>query len=135
MGFIRIKTFDSVIEANISKAKLEDAGVLCYLKDENIIQINPLLSNLAGGIKLMVNRRDEALARILLNTAEDAYRKKLYCNSCMSANVHFVTSSRDKRNFFSILVSLATFTYPIYLRKKYVCDDCGYESDFSDTES
>jgi len=51
-------------EAMIAKSMLDSAGIECFLGDENLVRIG--LSNLVGGIKLMVREEDAETARKLL---------------------------------------------------------------------
>jgi putative signal transducing protein len=52
--FVEIRAFDNYIYAHIVLARLQDADIICHLKDEFTITIDPLLSPALGGIKLMV---------------------------------------------------------------------------------
>lgn len=54
MKYVNIATFDTIIEANISKGRLEAEGVPCWLADEHIVQTDMLASPAIGGIKLQV---------------------------------------------------------------------------------
>jgi len=132
MKFITIKSFDNPVEANIVKAKLEDSGIPCFLKDENIVAINPLYANATGGIKLQINEKFRFLALEILGLTEQSYEQSLVCPACGSDRVHFVSSSKSLKNLFSFILSLATTTYPIFLKKVYKCDSCGKEFPIED---
>ena len=54
MAFVLIYSFDNYIKAHIAMGVLKEQGIDCWLKDENVVTIDPLLSNAVGGIKLMV---------------------------------------------------------------------------------
>ena len=54
MDFILLQSFSNYIDAHILFGRLSEAGINCWLKDENLVTINPLWANAAGGIKLMV---------------------------------------------------------------------------------
>ncbi len=48
-----------------AKAALETAGIQCFLRDDNLIRMDWFISNLLGGVKLMVRKEDaEAAAEI-----------------------------------------------------------------------
>ena len=53
-------------EAFVARAVLEDAGIRCFLRDENTVGINWLWSNVVGGMRLQVAAKDEAAAREVL---------------------------------------------------------------------
>ena len=65
--FIEIRAYDNYIYAHIVLGRLQDAGIICHLKDEFTVTIDPLLSPALGGIKIMVaesqvERAEEILA-------------------------------------------------------------------------
>ena len=55
MKMVNVATFDTIIEASISKGRLEAEGVPCWLADEHIVQTDMLASPAIGGIKLQVS--------------------------------------------------------------------------------
>ncbi|HSZ86938.1 MAG TPA: DUF2007 domain-containing protein [Puia sp.] len=70
MNFVEISSFDNYITANITLGMLQDAGINCHLKDELTITIDPLLSPMLGGIKIMVHEPQVQRAIELLNERE-----------------------------------------------------------------
>jgi molybdenum cofactor biosynthesis enzyme MoaA len=44
MEMVTLKTFDQYFSANILRSRLEAEGIICLLKDENTVTIDPLLS-------------------------------------------------------------------------------------------
>ena len=54
-------------EAFVARAVLEDAGIDCFLRDENTVGMNWLLSDAVGGMRLQVAARDEVAAREVLS--------------------------------------------------------------------
>jgi hypothetical protein len=70
MGFVILQLFDNYIDAHIVKGRLEDAGIHCWLKDENLsaLIVDPILTNaVSGGIKLMVPEEELERATAILN--------------------------------------------------------------------
>jgi len=69
MEFAVLQQFDNYIDAHIVMGRLQDAGVQCWLKDENVssIIVDPVLTNVLGGIKLMVNKEQFQQALQVLN--------------------------------------------------------------------
>src|SRR6267143_1179092 len=63
-GPIMVGRYRDSGEAMIAKSMLDSAGIECFLGDENLVRIG--LSNLVGGIKLMVREEDAETARKLL---------------------------------------------------------------------
>jgi len=70
MNFIQLRSFDNYINANIQLGMLQEEGINCYLKDEYIITIDPLLSPAIGGMKLMVYETQAQRAMKLLEDVE-----------------------------------------------------------------
>jgi hypothetical protein len=70
MNFIEVCSFDNYITANITLGMLQEAGINCHLKDEYTITIDPLLSPMLGGIKIMVYEPQVQRALELLNERE-----------------------------------------------------------------
>jgi len=45
-------------QAFVEKSVLEDAGILCFLEDGNVVRMDWLWSNGMGGIKLVVRKKE-----------------------------------------------------------------------------
>ena len=71
MLFVTVAAFDNYISAHIAKGRLEEEHIKCYLQDENINTIYPLLSGALGGIKLMVAEVQAERALEILNETAD----------------------------------------------------------------
>lgn len=65
--YVILEVFDNYIPAHIARGRLEEQGILCWLKDENTVTIDPLLSIAVGGIKLMVAEHQLERARQILS--------------------------------------------------------------------
>jgi hypothetical protein len=68
--FIPIRSYDNYIYAHIVLGRLQDSDIICHLKDEYTITIDPLLSPALGGIKLMVAESQVARALEILAEPE-----------------------------------------------------------------
>lgn len=66
-SLLAIRSYNFIHEALVDKAKLESAGINCFLKNENMQIIQPFFSQSAGGIKLMVLYADSESAIEILN--------------------------------------------------------------------
>lgn len=66
-----IATFVRPAEAVAARVALEAQGIMCFLKDENIISMDWLLGNAVGYVKLIVPASDAKRARELLDTQFD----------------------------------------------------------------
>jgi hypothetical protein len=124
METIIIKRFDNAVEANIVKGLLESNDIFCFLQDEHSVSINPLYSNALGGIKLVVNKKDEERAIALLLSVQSEYKYNHPCPRCASLDVHFITEKKNTMNWLSILMSFTWTLFPFYLKKKFECNNC-----------
>lgn len=64
---IVIRAYNFQHEAFIDKAKLDSAGIDCFLKNDNMEIIQPFFTQSADGIKLMVWQNDSVAALEILN--------------------------------------------------------------------
>ena len=69
-NFITIATFNSSMDAHLQLAILASNDIQGFLKDDNIITIDPLLSPALGGIKLQVLEKDAEQALEILKRIE-----------------------------------------------------------------
>jgi hypothetical protein len=61
-----LRKYRDMPEAMTDRMVLDGSGIECYLFDENMIRLDWLWSNLLGGLKLMVRKRDAKEAGELL---------------------------------------------------------------------
>lgn len=127
---VTLKVFDNPVDAHILRTKLESEGIPCYLFDENIIGVNPLLNMAIGGIKLNVSSADleralEILAESDIATLTDNENEAIQCPECGSTAIdNAYNDSRNLKSILSTMLSFLTFTYPIYVNKSYQCKNC-----------
>lgn len=90
-------------EAFVARVVLEDAGIECFLRDENTVGMNWLLSNAVGGMRLQVAAKDEAAAReVLTQPAPEKFETdsgeefvQPVCPRCGSADI--VANDPDRK--------------------------------------
>jgi len=139
MGLITFKTFDNAMDAHILKIKLESEGITCFLFDENIVSVNPLYSNLVGGIKLKINEEDVVLAKnIVLELEQTPYttddEQVIACPECQSTRIE--SGYKSMKSVGAVLSAIASFLlmiFPLYRKTVYKCLDCGNEFDVKKT--
>jgi len=61
-NLVLLRRFRDLPEALLAKGRLESAGVPCFLADDNMVRLDWFISNLLGGVKLMVDANDFAEA-------------------------------------------------------------------------
>lgn len=127
MEFVSIRSFDNYVSAHIAAGRLEEDGVRCWLKDENTVTIDPILTNAVGGIKLMVTASQAERATNILRVLESEHKKLTPCPKCSSLNIDLVTSPRKGSNWASVLIGFFVTGYALPVEKVYHCFDCGHE--------
>jgi hypothetical protein len=127
-----LKTYIYSHMAHLDLAKLSSEGIEAYLKDDNIVSIDPLYAHAVGGIKLMVHRQEYDKALEILNNNYYEDLKDEYpgeeisgqrkCILCGSINIY------QKSSWLGGLLFLMFFFVPVTWKKeKYICMDCSYE--------
>src|SRR5436305_15247646 len=66
-NLVLLRRFRDLPEALLAKGKLESCGALSVLVDDNMVRMDWFISNLLGGVKIMVDAEDFAEASRLLN--------------------------------------------------------------------
>jgi hypothetical protein len=125
---IVFKQFDSVIEANVAKTKLDAFDVPCFLTNENMAGLYPGQQALHFfHIRLHLFKKDaETASRILMEREDGTGQGDLACPKCNSTNVQ-----RDfpKRFSFKPLTVLAMLFFSVLMPHKKIdhCLDCDNE--------
>lgn len=132
---VTIASYDNSIQAHILKAHLEAHDLACFIFDGHMIDLNPLLNNAIGGVKVKVRGEDVEIAtEIIQELAEKPYTdendKDIVCPNCGSSKyyTHF-HSMRDAKSILAYIVSLVTLVFPIYRKQVLRCKECATEFD------
>lgn len=117
--FFILGSFEYVADVQVIKSKLESEGIPVFLRDENILNTDPLITSAIGGVKLSVYSRDKERALEIYNEirqyALDDEGRRIVCPNC-KANRSEVYYSRK---------SLLHKLFPFLEEKKYKCTNCG----------
>ncbi len=130
MNFVPIWSYDNYVPAHLAMGRLQQEGITCWLKDENTVTIDPLLSNAVGGIKLMVAEDQAKEAFALLRQLEQDHRHSYRCPHCKSPNIQAIEPPADD---ISIVSAIKRFFLGKDAREedmKYHCLNC--QQDFKD---
>lgn len=134
MDHVAVKSFDNYVSAHIAMGRMEEEGIHCWLKDENTVTIDPILTNAVGGIKLMVAASQAERARSIFRIIDNEAKAAHPCPKCNSLNVELVSTPRKASNWFSALVGLFLTSYAPKIDMVYHCFDCGHEYPFEEKE-
>jgi hypothetical protein len=126
---VPIRRFRDLPDAQLAKGSLESSGIECFLTDDNMVRMDWFISNLLGGVKLLVNREDaEAAAAILDEPTPEtldvegvgAYEQPR-CPECQSLDVNFEQLNRK------VAYTSAWLGVPIPLHTRaWTCRSCGH---------
>ena len=116
--FYTIGSFEYVADVQVIKAKLESEGIPVFLRDENTLNTDPLISSAIGGVKLQVYSSDKEKAVMIYNEirayAVDDAGNPVVCPNCRAAKSEVYYSRKG------LLYKLFPFLEP----RKYRCLNC-----------
>ena len=122
MDIIVLKRFETVIEANIARTKLDAFGIPCFLTEENVTHMtNHLLS---GGIRLHIFAEDADRARqiVLGDQLSKSDDDLIICPRCYSRKIIRNGPEAGAGKLMGAVVRVI-----LGLTRPYYCQDCGYE--------
>lgn len=116
--FYQLASFEYVADVQIVKGKLESEGIPVFLRDENTLNSDPLISNAIGGVKLQVYSKDKDRAIAIYDNirtyALDNDGKPIVCPNCKAQR------SEPYYNRKGIFYKL----FPFFEKRKYKCLNC-----------
>ena len=124
MESVIIRSFHNSIPAQITSAKLEEAGIQTYMTGEGAVSILSISNSPNGGIHLLVDKSDEEKAKQLLYEFDEAYRKAATCTKCGANDFTFIQLDHVTDTFFSIVRRIFSGKSE-HLGQYYQCTDCG----------
>lgn len=129
--FKLLRRFQYSSEAIIYQGKLESQGIEVFLRDNHVVDTNPLYSNAVGGVKLYVNAEDvnkanEILQDISLYSLDDNH-KLVQCPNCGATQTEMVTSIGSIKMLVAYVLSVLLLALPFITRHKYKCAHCKHE--------
>lgn len=117
--FYIIGAFEYVADVQIIKGKLESEGIPVFLKDENTLNSDPMISNAIGGVKLQVYSKDKERALAIYNEirayALDNDGKPIVCPNCKAQRSE---AFYGRKGIFYKL-------FPFFEKRKFKCLSCG----------
>lgn len=122
---IVFRKYDSSIDANLAKTKLDAYGIPCFLTEENLTNLYPLQNLLLFGVRLHIFRNDLQTAEHVLNE-NMGLRDDLICPVCRSENVSLGYSQKLSANVGRMFMAFLAFAL-MPPKKIYRCGDCHRE--------
>lgn len=133
MELITIKTFVYPTEAYVLQSKLESEGIECFIFDDNIIQINPMYSQIAGGVKLKVGEKHLEQAQAIMaeidpNLFVDDKGEAIKCPKCESTNLNGNLHDLSTKKGIGALIMVLVFSIlPFFEGKHFQCKSCNHK--------
>ena len=127
MKFLPVWSYDNYVAAHIAMGRLEEEGYRCWLKDENTVTIDPILTNAVGGIKLMVAEPQAKNAYLLLKQLHDDHQSIQQCPACGGNQVSEVSTPNKATNWLSAIIGFLFTSYALPIQKANHCFTCGHE--------
>lgn len=136
---ITVRRYRDLSEAIVARSLLESAGIVVYLRDENLIRLDWQISNFIGGLRLQVEDKDESAALELLAqpVPEEIHFSALAgyeqprCPVCDSLDITFEGPGRG-----AALASLYLLAIPLAPGPEtWLCATCGARWQDPDTST
>ena len=127
--FTFLRRFQYSSEAIIYQGKLESQGIEVFMRDNNIVDSNPIYSNAVGGVKMFVKTADfdkanEILGDVSLYSVDDD-NQPLKCPKCGTEQIELEPSIEGVKSFFRVVILGAVAQF--FSKYKYKCQNCKYE--------
>ncbi|MCL5246757.1 DUF2007 domain-containing protein [Cellulophaga sp. 20_2_10] len=120
--FYRLAAFEYLADTVIIKGRLESEGIEVFLKDENTVNSDPLISNAIGGIKILVLNEDKDKAIKIYNEirsyAVGDNGQPLICPNCKAEKLEGYYSGNGI--FYRL--------FPFFEKRKFRCFNCNIVS-------
>jgi predicted nucleic-acid-binding Zn-ribbon protein len=131
MKLVTIAQFDNNMDAHLLKSRIEDEEILCFLNDEYMMGVTPMLNFSLGGVRVKVREEDEARAREIMEEIENTFHiddndNIITCPNCGSTDFyHGIKSIKSAKSKFSMIIALLLSVFPFSsdsVNKCKVCD-------------
>jgi ribosomal protein S27AE len=126
---VTVMAFSTLWEAEMARSRLQAEGVPTFLKDGYTINMDWLLSNALGGVKVQVAEGELTRARQILSTPfevdvrdEGTSECLIKCPRCGNENIQYRVSGRRWTFLTWVLCGIPL----IWPRKRLFCGKCGY---------
>jgi hypothetical protein len=121
---ITIARFSTPEEAHLFRLRLASGGVEAFILDEHMVQMDWLISNAIGGVRVQIAEEDIEASRQILQDAPDDPDAAITvtCPFCES----ITTRKKELTRRLSFL-SLVVIGCPLPVAKNhYICQTCGH---------
>ncbi|MFM7431765.1 MAG: hypothetical protein ACKO1F_18000 [Flammeovirgaceae bacterium] len=117
---IVFQAFDTVMQANLAKTKLDAYGIPCFLTEENFTALYPLRNDIFPGVRLHIFEKDSLEVKNILN--DQPFETFIQCPHCNSKSWEKVMKPTNK-TLFVFLFSMFNLSRPL-IEEEYQCKNC-----------
>lgn len=118
---IVFRAYDTVVEANLAKTKLDAYGIPCFLTEEHMNNLYPIRNGIFPGTRLHIFEKDYDQVKSVLDENQDEGFIK--CPRCGSTDFHQILSGEEGSNF-TIRAILGVFSSKPII--EYKCNNCNH---------
>jgi hypothetical protein len=123
---ITFKNYDTLMEANLAKTKLDAYGIPCFLSGENLANLYPIQNPKFSGVRLHLFEKDMDQARQVLHEGMIlSDHEQAQCPRCRSTQIEFGFSKKSMSTLAIMIRSIFVALFPP--KKQYHCLDCDLE--------
>jgi DNA-directed RNA polymerase subunit RPC12/RpoP len=112
------RAYDTVVEANLAKTKLDAYGIPCFLTEEHMTNLYPMRNGIFPGARLHIFEKDGDQVKSILDDLQgEGY---IECPRCGSSDYHPVLSGEGSNLFAKAILGLFS-SKPVV---EYKCNKC-----------
>jgi hypothetical protein len=116
--WVTIATFEYAADLQVFKIKLESEDITVFVKDENTINSDPLISHAIGGVKVQVLQEDKERALLIYDSIRSyAIGDDGLAITCPNCKAQKSETYYTQKNIFYKL-------FPFFEKRKYKCLNC-----------
>jgi hypothetical protein len=117
-----IRTYGRALDAQIARSRLQASGIPCFLPDEQLSTIDPLLTDALGGVRLQVADEDAERAREILDQPLDLSEDLDPEHGCPHCESPYWSESWSP---WQIIGGVALLGIPFrFMKRRCVCQRC-----------
>src|SRR5258708_2962128 len=123
---IVFRAYDTAMQANLAKTKLDAYGIPCFLTDENLTNLYPIRNAIFPGVRLYIFEKDTNEVKTILEENQ-FYEGFIKCPRCGSHDYEPYLSSLGRLSF--MLIGILSMIFPMRPHSEYQCKNCGEKFD------
>jgi hypothetical protein len=117
-------SYDTIMQANLVKTKLDAYAIPCFLSEENFNALYPFSTQPFSGVRLHIFENDIDRVKVVLEELH-LFIEETFCPQCQSGKISIVNTQKpDNWRLSTVILYLISPN-----KKVYQCQDCHHEWD------